>query len=110
MNFLDKSILEFLSHSRFHSEAFDCMALEVAMSLLLKGGVTMAVIWWLWFRDRGETASAKARRTIVAGFVGTILALSITRAAVTVLPHRDRPVAHPELFPQPYGPLRNTDD
>jgi undecaprenyl-diphosphatase len=104
MNSVDFTILNALNHCGLHSEAFDGFMGVLAENLLLKGGVVMAVIWWLWFHAAKNEQTAKAiQRRIIIGFCATALALVIVRAAHLALPYRPRPLNYPGLFTLPYG-------
>src|SRR5689334_5550155 len=95
-NSFDRSILEFLSRPALHSPALDQFAVRLSNDLLLKGGVLMAAMWWIWFASSSSSKSIATsgsgamlsgaeideetratRRTILLGFCGTVLALVV---------------------------------
>lgn len=111
MNGFDRVILEFLNRPALHSAALDFLAMKIATNLLVKGGVALAVIWWLWFSKpigaRAATdmelsaASARVRRLILIGFAGTFVALALARGANVMFPSRARPINHSDIFRLP---------
>jgi undecaprenyl-diphosphatase len=119
VNSFDRVILEFLSRPAFHSPALDEFAVRLSNDLLLKGGVLMAAMWWVWFSrsagssstgvTEGEVLSAPDeraradRRTILLGYCGTVLALVIARTLEVLGQFRWRPLNYPELFHVPFG-------
>ena len=119
INSFDRAILEFLSRPAIHSPALDQFAVRLSNDLLLKGGLMMAAMWWIWFAasskrgaapaSEGEVLTAPdeqnraARRTILLGFIGTVLALVIARTLEVLGQFRWRPLNYPEMFHVPYG-------
>jgi undecaprenyl-diphosphatase len=49
MNFFDASILCFLNDFARHWDAFDSLVVLVSENNLLKGGLMMALLWWVWY-------------------------------------------------------------
>src|SRR4051812_20527011 len=111
INSFDRSILEFLSREAFHSPALDQFAVRLSNDLLLKGGLLMAAMWWLWFGTRGSTRAPEGqplaglelddearatRRTILLGFCGTVLALVVARTLEVLGRFRWRPLNYPD--------------
>ena len=65
---------------------------------LLKGGVVIAVLWYLWFNENG--VSLNNRKKIGITLWGTIIAIILGRSLQNLLPYRTRPIFNPEFnFP-----------
>lgn len=104
MNSFDKSILDAMVRSSLHSANFDRIISAVQGNLLIKGGMIMMIIWWLWFRkEKDESATLRTRRIIIAGFFAMTLATGLARIAHAELPFRARPLTYRELFAPPVG-------
>jgi undecaprenyl-diphosphatase len=91
---------------------------RLSNDLLLKGGVLMAAMWWIWFSTSSRRSSAASegemlcapdeqaradRRTILLGFCGTVIALVIARTLEVLGRFRWRPLNYPEMFHVPFG-------
>jgi len=60
---------------------------------MLKGGVLVTVLWWLWFRP--DEALTVKREQIISTILGCFIALLAARILVHVLPYRPRPIDDP---------------
>jgi len=102
MNNLDSSILTWINQLACKSQVFDTTLYTITHSHLLKGGVLVAIVWWLWFRrDKKQTVK---RLHILATYVGCIAAIAVGRLAAFLLPFRARPMHDAEFyFFFPYG-------
>lgn len=69
-------------------------------TLLLKGGLFMAVYCWLWFESRGRKQDTK-RQTLIAMLMAGFAALFIARALAHVIPFRIRPMYADPLYRHP---------
>lgn len=98
----DGIFILFLNQLARASWSFDHLINFVSQSNLMKGGVIMALLWWVWFRcdsDRGVV-----RGHVIATLVGAIVAIGVGRALALNLPFRARPMHDPALgFVLPYG-------
>ncbi|MBL8251280.1 MAG: phosphatase PAP2 family protein [Candidatus Competibacter sp.] len=74
----------------------------LAGNRLLKGGVILAIAWWLWFKD--DERQPVHRQHIILTFVGCIIGMIAARVLSMGLPFRLRPI-HDESsgFVLPYG-------
>lgn len=102
MNSIDGIIISHVNHMARHSWAFD-RALELfAGNRLLKGGVIIAIVWWVWFKK--DEPRLKEREHIIVTFVGCIIGMLVSRFLSMMLPFRLRPI-HDESsgFILPYG-------
>jgi membrane-associated phospholipid phosphatase len=68
---------------------------------LLKGGLFVAMYWYLWFRAGPD--QDKRRRAIIAIVVGTLLALVASRMVADLTPFRIRPMYNLNLQHLPYS-------
>jgi undecaprenyl-diphosphatase len=102
MNRFDESIIEFLNQFAGRSHRVD----ELIVTLdtpILKGGVLIALVWWVWFID--ETEDVARRRRVLLGTLGAcIVAVFVARGLAHILPFRTRPLYSPGLdFTPPFG-------
>lgn len=105
MNWFDESILSFLNGFARRSEFFDELVAVVAYDDLLKGAIAVAVLYGLWFSDRGgEEAQRQRRSVILATLAGVVIALALNRYLASQLPFRIRPISDPATgFVAPHG-------
>jgi undecaprenyl-diphosphatase len=99
---LDLSVYSFLS--RFASNGLLNILVDFQENNnLLKGGLAFTMFAYLWFRTGPDQENR--RRTIVAIFTGTLLALLVSRTIANIAPFRIRPMYdlslphHPFAFP-----------
>jgi len=65
---------------------------------LLKGGISVAALWYFWYRrDR----QGDHRRVIIATVVGIVLAIFLSRFLAAALPFRSRPLYTPDIGYRP---------
>jgi membrane-associated phospholipid phosphatase len=102
MNAFDSAILSFLNQFARHSRVFDAAVNALAFNHFLKGGVIVAVCWWVWFQP--GPANTRNREIIIATFVSAVVAVIVGRILAMYMPFRMRPVQTPEIgFVLPYG-------
>jgi undecaprenyl-diphosphatase len=81
----------------------DYFAAFVANNSLLKGGLFLAMYWYLWFR--AGPGQEKRRRAIISIVIASLVALVATRMVADIAPFRPRPMFvstiqhHPYSFP-----------
>jgi membrane-associated phospholipid phosphatase len=82
----------------------DCLADVEEATTLLKGGLFMAVYYWLWFemRDRQQEAH---RKILIAMLMAGFAALSIARLLAHIVPFRVRPMFADPLYHLPSIPV-----
>lgn len=101
MNAFDISIIHFLNAVSHHSVMFDTFVGFVSDNSLLKGGVMMALFWWVW--TEGGDAQHERRELLLFGLFASILAIFLARVLALILPFRARPIHNPLLgFQIPY--------
>ncbi len=95
MNPFDSEILSLVGRYTHRSEAFDNLMVAVMNSGLLKGGVAMALLWWMWF-SRPKEASAR-RQCVLAAIFASFLAVFVSKTAEHLFPPRVRPIIDPDV-------------
>lgn len=102
MNFCDSAILSFLNQFSQHSWVFDRLVATLSDNGLLKGGVLVTMIWWVWFDD--TEPNADIRRQIVVTLLCCFAAIIVGRGLAVLLPFRCRPAHDGTIdFLLPYG-------
>jgi len=86
MNSLDAVVLRMFNAPARHSWTFDILVGMLAHNDLIKGGILMALIWWLWFAPHRTLAREELRQRIIVTFVGAALALAAASTLAMVLP------------------------
>jgi undecaprenyl-diphosphatase len=101
-NSLDAWVMSATGSLTHRSEILDLWIEGLKGNELLKGGVVMAVFWWLWFGS--ESKVKQAREVLLASLAGALAAAATARIAVILLPFRLRPLHNPDLHYQlPFG-------
>ena len=101
MNSFDLATISFLNGFAQKSWAFDKLMVFAANSMLLRGGIFLAVVWALWFS--GPEDRNKRRVVLLSTMLASFFALFTARVAALSLPFRARPLHTPELaFQLPY--------
>lgn len=100
MNSFDLSISSFINGFAHRSIRFDEFVSWLSDYNLLKGGVIIGIVWWLWFRDK---SSRRTREALLAAMIASFPALAIARV-LSWLVSRPRPLVEKRyLFRIPYG-------
>ncbi len=103
MNIFDGVIISYVNQFSRHSRIFDRALALIADNHLLKGGILVTVVWWLWFREE-ETKDSHKREYIIATFIGCTAGMALARLLALTLPFRLRPLHEAGLnFLLPYG-------
>lgn len=102
MNAIDASILSWINSLAGRSPELDRWISFAAFEDILKGGVFVPLLCYVWFRPGpGQTAT---RERLLLGLLATGAALAANRVLASLLPFRPRPVYDPDL-PFPWRPL-----
>ncbi len=102
MNILDSAVLHFVN--QFSQQPWTCnkLVLFLANNHLLKGGVLVSIIWWMWFENKKYRSHN--REHIVATLFSCVVAMTLARGLALTLPFRLRPLYEEGLsFRLPYG-------
>lgn len=86
---LDIAILSYLNRFAGHSKDLNHFMVFVSGSGLLKGGVLLTVLWWMW--GRGRNHSPQEREYFIATLIGSLIAALTGRILTLILPFRLRP-------------------
>jgi len=101
MNSVDASIIYFLNRFAHRVWIFDRIVVLLEVNTLLKGGLAMTVLWWLWFGRRKPPG--EERRILLFGLLASFAGLLLARTLALLLPFRERPLRNPLLhFQIPY--------
>lgn len=103
MNAFDHSVLAWMNGFAQRSVAFDTFVLYVSGSDFMKGYVSVATIYGLWFSG-GRPKEPRYRATLLAALGSAFLALFVGRILAQSLPFRVRPLHDPRFhFVVPHG-------
>lgn len=101
MNFFDTSIIHFLNGFSQKSFFFDRIMNFMVDDYFIKGGILMAVFWFLWFHKNTKIKNNK--EGIVITLISSFIAIIIGRLLELTLPFRLRPAYNPDIiFLKPY--------
>ncbi|HYM16058.1 MAG TPA: phosphatase PAP2 family protein, partial [Dehalococcoidia bacterium] len=85
------------------SHVFDTSVVFLQGHDLMKGGVFMALLWWVWFRKL-KPGEADKREYLVSALLMGIVAVGVARGLAYVLPFRERPFTAAGFhFIEPFG-------
>jgi len=103
MNTFDAAILTFLNQFAHQSHFIDGAINSVAFNHILKGGLIVAVCWWVWFQP-DPSNTKKNREIVIAAFASAVVAVIVGRLMAAYMPFRLRPVQTTDIdFVLPYG-------
>lgn len=89
MNAFDTAVLGFFNQFAQRSWAVDSLIMTISDSDVLKGYLSLPLIWWAWFRDSHREDN---RRTVLLTILGAFSGLAVARVLQLILPYRARPV------------------
>ncbi len=93
MNSFDTSILLFLNQFAQRSPRFDEFVTFLSDCNLLKGGIIVGLIWWLWF----DTEDVRRKREVLlAALIASVPALILAKT-LTIVTFRTRPLNEARL-------------
>jgi len=101
MNSFDHAILGFFNQFAQHSWTIDSLIMTISDSDLLKGYLSLPLLWWAWFRGPRQEED---RQTVLLTIVGALSAVAVARLLQLTLPYRPRPIHTAGLqFTIPYS-------
>ena len=100
MNSFDSSIVSFFNDFAQRWHALDESMAFLSESALMKGGLFLALLWWLWFRKPAD--GPDRRDYVLSTLVTCVAAVAIARMLAVSLPFRERPLLAQDLV-VPYG-------
>src|SRR5271163_2446711 len=89
---LDGVVLLWINQPAGRNGVADKLVYDIADAQLLKGGIFLAVYWWLWFDQKGER-----RRDVVVAMVAATLTAVLSRLLQVALPFHQRPLHSPGI-------------
>lgn len=102
MNGFDNTIMNFVMPFWQRSWSFDRLISFLSWNHLLKGGVLVTILWWLWFKE--DDSHANRREHLVVTVFASIVGVALARLLALELPFRLRPIHDIALtHAAPYG-------
>jgi len=95
MQYFDETIINWLNQSFLHNGIFTSLMLLIWDNDLVKGGVLMTLLWYLWFSDKDYNSNT--REKIITTIVACMVAIIAARALALQLPFRARPFLNTNL-------------
>ncbi len=89
---IDNTALLAVNQWAARRSVLDQVVFDISNSDMLKGGIFMAVYWWLWFDRRGAM-----QRDVVVAIVAAIGTAVLSRLLQVALPFHQRPLHTPDL-------------
>ena len=100
MNSFDLFISSFINGFVHRSIRFDAFVTWLSNNNLLKGGVVIGVVWWLWFQNEDVR---RVREALMAAIIACFPALAVARVLSWII-NRPRPLIETRyIFRVPYG-------
>ena len=100
MNSFDLVISSFINGFAHRSMRFDEFVTWLSGNNLLKGGVVIGIVWWLWFQNEDVQ---RTREALMAAIVACFPALAVARVLSWIV-NRPRPLIETShIFRVPYG-------
>jgi len=100
MNSFDLFISSFINGFVHRSIRFDMFVTWLSSNNLLKGGVVIGVVWWLWFQNEDVR---RVREALMAAIIACFPALAVARVLSWII-NRTRPLIETRyIFRVPYG-------
>jgi undecaprenyl-diphosphatase len=89
---LDGLVLHWINQPAGRNGVVDRLVFDIADAQLLKGGIFLAVYWWLWFDRKGQW-----RRDVVIAMVAAVITAVLSRLLQVGLPFHHRPLHSPGI-------------
>jgi undecaprenyl-diphosphatase len=93
MNLFDTSILNSLINTSQKLPSLNSFMVAIVDNALLKGGVVVSMLWYLWFRKSDKITLTRER--VIISIISCIIAIFVGRLLARVLPFRLRPLVDP---------------
>jgi undecaprenyl-diphosphatase len=90
INPFDSTITHALNQVVHTSKHFDESVVFLSNCQMLKGGVLMTALWWVWFSEWNN--QKEKRIAIISALIGCFVAMFIARIGANILPFRMRPI------------------
>ncbi len=96
MTSFDLSVIQFLARPGYQARGLPVFVRDyIVGNDLIKGGVLVAALWWLWFQPHRD--QARRRELVVASIIGAFAAALASRVFALLVPFRQRPFDTPGL-------------
>jgi len=95
MNLFDTSIIHFFIKTSEELPLLNSFMEAIVDNALLKGGVVVSILWFLWFR-KGDNINLNRARIIIS-VISCLAAIFVGRLLARILPFRLRPLVDPGL-------------
>jgi undecaprenyl-diphosphatase len=89
---IDGFLLLWINQPAGRNGVVDRLVFDITDAQLLKGGLFLAVYWWLWFDRKGER-----RRDVVVALVAATMTAVLSRLLQIGLPFHQRPLHTPGI-------------
>jgi membrane-associated phospholipid phosphatase len=94
VNAFDRAVVEALGHKGLHPERLHGFVQGFLVhSDLLKGGLLVASLWWLWMQPHED--QRRRREVVVVAIMASMAAALLSRAFANLVPFRGRPFETP---------------
>ena len=93
VNGFDSQIIHFINQFSHKSIYLDESIVFLSNCQILKGGVLMTGLWWIWFKEKDSQNDN--REHIISTLIGSFVAMFIVRILANKLPFRARPILNP---------------
>jgi len=97
LNHFDHTVLYFINGFAHRSISMDRIVEVLSWNRLFKGGLIIAIYWYLWFSRKEAVNVTERRKTLLASIAGTLAALVLAKVLAIALPFRSRPLHNPDL-------------
>lgn len=91
---MDDLIIEFCNGIAESAEYFTSFMFAIVNNNLVKGGVIVAILWYLWFDERSNNLAGQTQ--IMKTLFSSVIAIVTGRALNNLLPYKPRPILNPE--------------
>src|SRR5262245_35685470 len=92
---LDLSITHFLNQYAQQSKLWDMLMVKLIDAEVLKGGVAMAILWWMWFHSRA--GRNQGQQYVLPTLLTSMAALLVAPSLAYALPSSPRPIPEPSI-------------
>lgn len=92
---MDNIIINILNTLDHKASFFTEIMFLIVHNDLIKGGVIIAILWYLWFDDKNKSSDSRVK--IIITLYASIIAIIVGRGLALTLPYRARPILNPDF-------------
>ena len=92
---MDNVIINILNTLAHKATFFTEIMFLIVHNDLVKGGMIIAILWYLWFDDNNKNSDNRVK--IIITLYASIIAIIVGRGLALLLPYRARPILNPEF-------------